>query len=118
MKRIAALMFVSLLAVPALSHAQTQTQNAQDQSRRGFYKILGGSIAASIGVGVFAAGNNPDAFTGDKSKGEMTAGLAMTGAGAWLMWNGWQDIKAARPKPSIGVYFDHRKAAVVYRRSW
>ena len=110
---------VALLCLPAVSAAQTQTteQQAIDRSRIGWFKVVGGSLATSIGLGLVAAGNTPDPFTGDKSKGQMTLGVAMTGGGAFLLWQGMQDIHSARRAPSIGIAVTPKAARVVYRRS-
>lgn len=117
MKRLIMLAACLVIFFPGLASAQGQTPQAQAQSRRGWYKVVGGSLSASIGLGVFAFGNTEDPFTGDKSTGKMALGLAMTGAGAWLMWDGWKDVQRAS-NPSIGFYVHRKRAGVVFRRSW
>lgn len=117
-KPIVALALCATL-VPGLALAEPRGQAApQQQSRRGWYKAVAGTLSASVGLGLFAAANTEDPFTGDKSAGKMAAGLGMAGAGAWLLFDGFRDIRKSNPNPSLRLRVGLRGAAVTYSKSW
>jgi uncharacterized membrane protein YebE (DUF533 family) len=115
---------VLLLALSTPTFAQSaqptpqQTQDKQAKATRGYFKVAFGGLAASIGVGLMVAGNNPDAFTGEKSTGQLALGLGLLGTGGYLVWQGMKDTSEAKAMPSVGVVVQRRKAGLVYRRSW
>jgi hypothetical protein len=125
MRRVLTLSALVLALLPAVAGADgpsprqpQSTQQAQALGRRGWYKVVGGTLSASVGLGLFVAGRQEDPFTGDRSGGKTAAGLALAGGGAWLLWDGWKDIDRSRKAQSIAVLVYPRRAAIAYRRSW
>jgi hypothetical protein len=119
MKKPIVALALSAMLVPGLAFAEPRGQAAsQQQSRRGWYKAVAGTLSASVGLGLFAAGNTRDPFTGDKSTGKMAVGLGMAGAGAWLLFDGLRDIRKSNPNPSLRLSIGRRGAAVAYSKAW
>jgi hypothetical protein len=119
MKKPIVALALSAMLVPGLAFAEAQGPAAsQQQSRRGWYKAVAGTLSASVGLGLFAAGNTEDPFTGEKSTGKMAVGLGMAGAGAWLLFDGLRDIRKSNPSPSVRLSIARRGASVTYRKSW
>lgn len=122
MRKIVFLLCV-LLATPAFA------QGENDRQRTGRYKMYAGIGAMAVGVLMAASsgetasvtiadpfGGPPTTLTAStRSNGMLYGGLALAGAGGFLVWNGMQDRK---PYASVTVHAAPQRVGVSYRRTW
>ena len=115
-KAIVFILAVILLASPAM--AQTGAQSNESKRSTGTMKVWIGIGVLALGTIVTAKASDTSSATSSLSQSQLWTGIAIAGAGGFLIWNGLQERKAASPSTTFGLSAGKQSNGVFVRRSW
>ena len=117
MRRLVAILIVTVLAAPAAARA--------DEGTRRFVKVVVGAGAIATGVAVMATSSSTTtvnsavgtAETSTFSKSQLITGAAVAGVGGILLWDGLRDHDRNRPATQV-IVSPGKTRGIFIRRVW